>query len=170
MRSSRPAPLVSGSGLPHASQQSRTVEGNGMGCRDRARHEAEALEVPVRAEEARLERLSAPDLAHSDGARAGVAGRCSDRARPTYPGRMRPSACPRLRCRQRPPPALPCRHAPPPGFSSRHTRMPGAPPDHCLWGDPAFPALTSAVPRCMFPAHFTPGWKLDEAWRAKLVS
>ena len=86
VRSSRPAPLVSGSGLPHASQQSRAVEGNGTGCRDRARHEAEALEVPVRAEEAGLERWSAPDLVHSDGARAGVAGRCSERACPTHPG------------------------------------------------------------------------------------
>lgn len=41
-----------------------------------------------------------------------------------------------------------------------HALMPGAPPDHCLWGGPVFPALTSAVPRCVLPAHFTPGWNL----------
>lgn len=66
-----PALLVSGSGLPHASQQSRTIERSGTGCWGCSRHEAEAfvaLEVPVRAEEAGLERRSAPDSAHRDGA------------------------------------------------------------------------------------------------------
>ena len=132
MRSSRPARLWLLP--PHASQQSRTIEGNGTGCSGSFQARGTALEVPVRAEEAGLERWSAPDSAHLDGARSGAAGVAQrEHVPPTLVECVCP-AHPGLPCRHaHPAPGLPCRPArPAPELPCRHAHMPGAPPDHSL--------------------------------------
>ena len=133
----RPALLGSGSCRLTLPSRAGLWREMGRAVRGRSRHEAEAfaaLEVPVRAEEAGLERWSAPDSAHLDGARSGAAGVAQrEHVPPTLVECVCP-AHPGLPCRHaHPAPGLPCRPArPAPELPCRHAHMPGAPPDHSL--------------------------------------